>query len=198
MAYNDERLSSIYNKTDGYCHLCDKKLSWKNYGIHGAKGSWHVDHSKAKANGGTDHMNNLFASCISCNLEKGTLHKNTIRKRKGYTQEDSSGCFITTACVVSNGLPDNCYELEVLRKFRDEFVISRTNGKELINEYYKTAPLIVQQINGQENANSIYSDLYKDIKLAVSLIKAKKNIEAFNLYCKLTIDLKEKYLSNSN
>lgn len=203
MGYDKQTLNAIYDKTDGYCHLCDKKLSRTNYNAHGAKGAWHVDHSKALYNGGTHHMNNLFAACISCNLEKGTLHKTTIRKRKGYgaessrksyKKESSSGCFITTACIRSKGLPDDCHELQLLRNFRDTYVASSEQGTKLINEYYRTAPLIVQQINDQDNANEIYSDLYYNIKKAVSLIECEKYSTAFDLYCNLVRDLKKDYL----
>lgn len=83
---NSERLKKIYSKTDGYCHLCHRKLSLTNYNQQGTKGAWHIDHSKAKANGGTDHMNNLFPACIICNNEKGVLHKQTIRRRFGVSR----------------------------------------------------------------------------------------------------------------
>jgi len=195
MGYTNRELSSIYNKNDGYCHLCDKKLSRTNYNAPGAKGAWHVDHSKALANGGTHHMNNLFPACISCNLEKGTYHKNTIRKRKGYYQTKSdSGCFITSACIRSKGLPDDCYELQVLRNFRDTYITSNERGMKLINEYYRPAPLIVQRINNLNNANEIYSELYCKIKKAVSLIDHKMYSAAFEFYCNLVRDLKKDYL----
>jgi hypothetical protein len=195
MGYTKQELNTIYNKKGGYCHLCGKKLSKTNYNAHGAKGAWHVDHSKALYNGGTHHMNNLFAACISCNLEKGTLHKNTIRKRKGYDKpEKSDGCYITTACIKSKGLPDDCHELQVLRNFRDTYVASREEGTRLISEYYNTAPLIVQQINGQDNANEIYSELYNNIQKAVSLIERKMYSAAFELYCSLVYVLKKDYL----
>ncbi|HRH02375.1 MAG TPA: HNH endonuclease [Bacteroidia bacterium] len=83
MKYDNEKLSKIYDRTDGCCHICHKKLSFTNYGVHSAKGAWHVEHSIPKAKGGTDHMNNLFAACITCNLEKGTLHTKTARARNG-------------------------------------------------------------------------------------------------------------------
>lgn len=189
-----ERIHKIYDKTGGYCHLCNKKLSRSNYGVHGAKGSWQVDHSKAKANGGTHHMNNLFPACISCNIEKGTLHKNTIRKRKGYVTENSgSGCFITTACVTSKGLPDDCHELQVLRNFRDAYVASQPNGQELIGEYYRTAPLIVERINRLDNAGELYGALFQDIKKAVDFIEQKNEAAAFALYCNVVNELNEKY-----
>lgn len=80
------RLKQIYAKTDGYCHLCHKKLSLKNYNKRNCRGNWHIEHSKAKANGGTSHLNNLYPACISCNLEKGTKHTKTVRKKKGLTR----------------------------------------------------------------------------------------------------------------
>lgn len=83
---DSKRRKQIYSKTDGYCHLCHKKLLLKNYSISGVKGGWQVEHSRAKANGGTDHLNNLFAACISCNLTKGTKRSKTIRSRNGVTR----------------------------------------------------------------------------------------------------------------
>ncbi|GAB1442168.1 hypothetical protein MASR2M39_10030 [Ignavibacteriales bacterium] len=34
----------------------------------------------------------------------------------GGTSENSSLCFITTACIVSKGLPDDCFELQTLMR----------------------------------------------------------------------------------
>lgn len=90
MAYDNETLNRIYEKTDGYCHLCHKKLAFTNHGVHGAKGAWHVEHSKAKANGGTNHLNNLYPACIKCNLEKSTYHTKTIRGWNGNTRAPHS------------------------------------------------------------------------------------------------------------
>lgn len=84
--YTDERLSRIYDKTSGKCHICQCKLSWTNYGTHGARGAWHVDHSKARARGGSDHGNNLYAACISCNIEKSTTSTRAARGWHGNTR----------------------------------------------------------------------------------------------------------------
>lgn len=86
MKVTEERLTTIFEKTDGCCHLCHCKLAYKNYGVHGARGAWHIEHSVPRAKGGTDHLNNLRPACISCNLEKGTLHTITIRKRNGVSR----------------------------------------------------------------------------------------------------------------
>ncbi|MBL7739074.1 MAG: HNH endonuclease [Chitinophagaceae bacterium] len=83
---NPKKLKVIYCRTQGYCHLCERKLSFINYGIRGAKGAWHIEHSVAKARGGTNHGNNLYAACISCNLEKGTTGSRSIRRRNGVSR----------------------------------------------------------------------------------------------------------------
>lgn len=99
MKYSEEQKRRIYDKTSGYCHLCGKHLALSNYGKHGAKGAWNVDHSKAQGIGGSDHGNNLFPACISCNSRKGIRSSRSIRRENGLEQmpgqkNDSSGFWI--------------------------------------------------------------------------------------------------------
>lgn len=86
LKYSNEQKRKIYDRTDGYCHLCGKRLSFSNYGKHGARGAWSVDHSKAQALGGSDHSNNLFPACIPCNIRKGTRSSRSMRQENGLTQ----------------------------------------------------------------------------------------------------------------
>jgi 5-methylcytosine-specific restriction endonuclease McrA len=72
MAYDKLILRKIYDRTTGYCHICKKKLSLTNYGKSRAKGAWEVEHSRPRSKGGRDHLNNLYAACVSCNRRKGT------------------------------------------------------------------------------------------------------------------------------
>jgi 5-methylcytosine-specific restriction endonuclease McrA len=86
MAYSEDRLNDIYDKTDGRCHLCGKKLAFKNYGVFRARGSWEVEHSVAKAIGGTDRLNNLYPAHISCNRSKGRRSSRSVRTLYGRTR----------------------------------------------------------------------------------------------------------------
>ena len=86
MAYSDEQLERTYDRTGGYCHLCHKKLSYKNYAQYGERGAWEVEHSKPIARGGTSHGNNLFAACISCNRSKRAGSSRTARSRSGQSR----------------------------------------------------------------------------------------------------------------
>ena len=84
------RLQKIFQKTDGNCHICHGKLSFTNYGNLGSRGAWNIEHSKPKAKGGSDHLNNLYAACISCNTDKGVKHTKTARAKYGYTRAPHS------------------------------------------------------------------------------------------------------------
>lgn len=39
MGFSDEQLNKVCDRTDGRCHLCGKKLVFKNYGCLGARGA---------------------------------------------------------------------------------------------------------------------------------------------------------------
>lgn len=73
LGWDNEILNEIYDKTDGYCRYCGKKICWKNYGEPGERGAWEVDHSNPRALGGTDRMSNLWPACIECNRDKSTM-----------------------------------------------------------------------------------------------------------------------------
>ena len=83
MPYDVEILRRIYDRTDGHCHICGKKLSFVNYAIPGSRGAWEVEHSLARAAGGTNHLNNLFPACITCNRTKGIRTSRVARIQHG-------------------------------------------------------------------------------------------------------------------
>ena len=53
---------------------------------------------------------------------------------------------------------DNCYELSVLRWFRDNFV-----SIEDIKHYYDVAPIIVRNISNEEKSDIIFDYIYDNI-----------------------------------
>lgn len=74
-------------------------------------------------------------------------------------RQKKGGCYITTAICQQNGKPDNCYELQMFRRFRDEWLEKQPDGKNLIQEYYQTAPGIVEAIDKQPNSFAIYKNI---------------------------------------
>ncbi len=98
-------------------------------------------------------------------------------------------CYLTTACIQAKGLSDNCYELQILREFRDNILICTPIGKRAVDEYYELAPNIVGRINQRADSLLIWRSIYKDIIEAVRLIENGYNNEAFNLYKDMTFRL---------
>lgn len=84
--------------------------------------------------------------------------KNLEKLEKGECRE--SACFLTTATVDALGLNDDCWELETLRRFRDDILLPDINGRTLVDEYYRVAPKIVADISLQHNSNHIWKRTY--------------------------------------
>src|ERR1044071_5663005 len=81
--YSPERLQQVFEKTDGHCHICHCRLQISKYGNTASDGGWHVDHSKPLSKGGTNHLNNLYAACAPCNINKGTKSSRSTRRELG-------------------------------------------------------------------------------------------------------------------
>jgi len=110
-----------------------------------------------------------------------------------HTNDDTGGCYLTTACVIHKGLPDDCEELMILRKFRDNYIAKMPNGNNLINEYYHIAPTVVSQINRDFERESVWERVYSIIKDIVNLIKKNEYEKAVKLYITLSRNLLIKY-----
>lgn len=112
-----------------------------------------------------------------------------------YKGNDTSGCYLTSACVEAKGLPDNCRELTVLREFRDGYMRNTVKGPESICEYYHIAPMIVEKIKQLPNALEIFETIYNELVIpCVTLIDAERNEEAYEIYRNYTRFLQKKYV----
>lgn len=104
-------------------------------------------------------------------------------------------CFLTTAVCEYENKPDDCYELETLRAFRDGYLASSENGKELIEEYYNIAPGIVTSIFVRCEGDTVYPMIRdKYIAPCISDIENGKMESCKNRYITMVNELKSKYL----
>lgn len=128
------------------------------------------------------------------NDEVKTVAKDVLKNlNESQKENESEGCFITTAVRDSFNKPDDCYELTMFRHFRDNWLKNQPDGKELIKEYYNIAPKIVSTINKLPNASDIYMNIWlMYLKPCLKYIEANDNISCKNLYFKMVQDLKEK------
>lgn len=114
----------------------------------------------------------------------------------GYKErKPSSDCFITTACVRAKGLPDDCYELTTLRRFRDEVLLKSPDLKGYVEDYYQKAPLIIAEIDKLDNSLEIYERIYNEMILpSVRYVDEKEEQRAIELYYGYYMELLKKYL----
>lgn len=104
-------------------------------------------------------------------------------------------CYITTAVCRSMDKPDDCYELNTLRAYRDGYLAGSEGGHEIVEEYYNIAPTIVKRIDRQENADEIYRSIWeKYLSPCISLIEENKNEECKDLYISMVRRLEKEYL----
>ena len=106
----------------------------------------------------------------------------------------SNGCFITTAVCNSLGKNDNCEELELLRHFRDQFILTMPNGKAEIDYYYLISPNIVNRIMNHQDSHDLFKQIHLEyIEPAIQLIKDNQKHDAYLLYKHMVSTLTTKY-----
>lgn len=128
---------------------------------------------------------------VNVNYDKESWSSTTHGPDKSDTSSGSGGCYLTSACMkyFQEKFDDNCYELTVLRWFRDNFV-----SKEDIEHYYEVAPIIVETINKEEKSGIIYDYIYNNIvDYCVEQIEQGNYEAAYNRYKNSVLVLEEQF-----
>lgn len=115
----------------------------------------------------------------------------TVTKINGEKESSSGSCYLTSACIrfFQKNFDDNCYELTILRWFRDNFV-----SKEDIEHYYEVAPIIVETIDKEEKSDIIYDYIYDNIvDYCVKQIEQGNYDKAYNRYKSSILTLEEQF-----
>ena len=149
--------------------------------------------------GGKDHVSfydkdpsDSSHNSIHINWDNKTGKGSIVDTTKGNKETTNIGCFLTTACMkyFQEYFDDNCYELTILRWFRDSFV-----SKEDIEHYYEIAPIIVETINKEKNANIIYGYIYENvIDYCVKQIEQGNYDKAYSRYKNSILTLEEQFV----
>lgn len=127
------------------------------------------------------------AAHVNVNYDKESWSSTTHGPDKSDTNSGSGGCYLTSACMkyFQEKFDDNCYELTVLRWFRDNFV-----SKEDIEHYYEVAPIIVETINKEEKSGIIYDNI---VGYCVEQIEQGNYEAAYNRYKNSVLVLEEQF-----
>jgi len=129
---------------------------------------------------------------VNFDSNTGTGTIDTHNEDKSEKSSTDVSCFLTTACIeeMQENFDDDCYELTVLRKFRDTFVTIEDK-----KHYYEVAPKIVEAINNEKYKNVIYKYIYDNvIKYCVEKIKNEQYEEAYSRYKISILCFEERYL----
>ena len=116
------------------------------------------------------------------------------RDKKTKENKSGKGCYLTTACMMHylDNFDDNCYELRVLRWFRDNYV-----SKEDIETYYKVAPIIVEGIEEEDKKDIIYNYIYDNVvDYCVKAIEEGDYEKAYTRYKSSIISFEETFARN--
>lgn len=110
----------------------------------------------------------------------------------GYVKEDTSGCFLTSACVAYKGLPDDCEELTVLRQYRDYYLRGFKEGQNDVERYYQIAPVVVKAIEALPSSerSACYEHIFCVVSQCVSEIKHGSLGDAHSRYKDLVLTLR--------
>ncbi len=103
-------------------------------------------------------------------------------------------CYITTAVCETFHKPDDCYELTLLRGYRDSYLMAQPEGEEMIREYYDVAPSIVKHINKRKDRAEIYRGVWDEyLAPCIQMIEEGENEACQKLYRDMVYTLKERY-----
>jgi hypothetical protein len=106
------------------------------------------------------------------------------------------GCYITSAVVNHKGLDDKSNEMELLRLFRDTYILENNNPEVVTDffEYQKTAPTIINWINSRVDSELIWNYVWIYVCEVISLINCQKYEEAYSLFKMRTLSLRKDIL----
>lgn len=104
-------------------------------------------------------------------------------------------CYITTAVCKSLHKAEDCYELELLRKYRDGYLAQTQEGEALVSKYYDIAPTIVKRIDKSADAEEKYRYIWETyLKPCVFAIENGQMEECGKTYIKMVEELQEQYM----
>ncbi len=104
-------------------------------------------------------------------------------------------CYITTAVCENLGKPDDCYELRILRNYRDNYLLGSESGRGIVDTYYNIAPTIVNRINKKSDRDRIYRSIFEEyISPCISFIESDEPEKCKELYSDMVYSLRDEYM----
>lgn len=109
------------------------------------------------------------------------------------------GCYITSAVCERRGEADDCEMLTRFRAFRDNWLANQPGGAEDVQEYYRTAPTIVDAIHSNERCNDILDGIYQNyLKPCLDLLDKGDYLSCRQVYTQMVRDCQFYFISSDN
>ncbi|MFD0986856.1 CFI-box-CTERM domain-containing protein [Methyloligella solikamskensis] len=112
--------------------------------------------------------------------------------------EQPQGCFLTTACCGALGLPDDCFELTTLRRYRDQILSRTPEGRRAIAAYYDIAPAVLQRLDGADEKRRLVRLYWRYVLPSAIAAKLKLNGLTFRIYSDMMAKLARDLLPASS
>jgi hypothetical protein len=106
-------------------------------------------------------------------------------------------CFITTATLKSRNIGSDDAEdiLDVFRGFRDEWLSAQVNGPEVIAEYYRVAPSLVEKLDANPRSAQLYKGLWDQyLSRCLRTIQGGNMESTYEIYREMMSDLQRRPL----
>jgi len=104
-------------------------------------------------------------------------------------------CYVTTAVCQNLQFGEDCEVLTLIKDFRDTYLASTEEGKQMIEAYYDIAPTLVKRISCSASPEEKYAWIWEQyLKPCVDYIKDGKQDDCRIKYCEMVETLKEEYI----
>lgn len=158
-------------------------------------GSTHIENSAFL------RCSNLKASIYCPDSIKSASHIGLSSEQIEYRSsgQSSGGCYITSAVCERRGEADDCEMLTRFRAFRDNWLVNQPGGAEDVQEYYRTAPAIVDAIHSNERCNDILDGIYQNyLKPCFDLLDKGDYLSCRQVYTQMVRDCQFYFISSDN
>jgi hypothetical protein len=114
--------------------------------------------------------------------------------------DDGGGVGTTGICILQEltgryGKKNAEHQLDILRNFRDDYMLEQPNGYALYEMYYYLSRPVYLAIQAQPGHEEIWHNLYKnELQQALALIAAQKTEQALMLYKQIMQQLLDTYV----
>ncbi|NMA48897.1 MAG: ankyrin repeat domain-containing protein [Tissierellia bacterium] len=116
------------------------------------------------------NKDNIKVESVNSYNEQNKEMKNDFENKLGTNKNDNGACYIATAVYGDY----DCSEVIVLRRFRDEYLLTNLIGKKLVVFYYKYSPKLAMKLKHNNTLNIIVKKLLNLIVLILRIKPKKK------------------------